>query len=201
MEQSDLDFITYCEQQCEKTPCLFTPGEITRLLILAGHPERTGVWEGRPDVDVVCEVDTIRDLITEARARLPKENFPVIRSITTHVVYGDDPNNQLRIESIDAAGAGGAYHAYMIRSPDASNIHFYTNINFQNGPIKEKGVNGVTQEALLAIVIDRLRSFQAGPFSCRENAIALTHCEDAMMWLQRRTVDRLKRGVEGTNKA
>jgi hypothetical protein len=55
------------------------------------------------------------------------------------------------------------------------------------------------QEVLLAIVIDRLRSFQGSKFSCRENAIALTHCEEALMWLQRRTVARIKRGVEGTN--
>jgi hypothetical protein len=39
----------------------------------------------------------------------------------------------------------------------------------------------------------------AGPYACRENAIALTHIEEALMWLQRRTVARIKRGVEGTN--
>lgn len=72
-------------------------------------------------------------------------------------------------------------------------------IHFQNGPIKESGVNGITQEALLAITIDRLRSFQNGLYKCRENAIALTHCEEALMWLQRRTVERIKRGVEGTH--
>jgi hypothetical protein len=71
-------------------------------------------------------------------------------------------------------------------------------IRFQNGPIRDSGVNGVSQEALLAIVIDRLRAFQRGPYLCRENAIALTHLEDALGWLQRRTRDRLKRGVEGT---
>ena len=75
-----------------------------------------------------------------------------------------------------------------------------SNVNFQNGPIKEIGVNGVTHEALLAIVIDRLRSFQAGPYSCRDNAIALTNLEDALMRLQRRTRERIARGVEGTLK-
>ena len=72
-------------------------------------------------------------------------------------------------------------------------------VEFQNGPIKEVGVNGVTNEALLAIVIDRLQGFQKGQFQCRENAIALTHLEDAMHWLQHRTNERLKRGVEGTH--
>jgi hypothetical protein len=58
----------------------------------------------------------------------------------------------------------------------------------------------VTDEALLAIQIDRLRSFQSGKFACRENAIALTHLEEAMMWLNKRTENRLARGVEGTHR-
>jgi hypothetical protein len=72
-------------------------------------------------------------------------------------------------------------------------------ILFQNGPISEKGVNGITQEVLLAIVADRLRSFQAGPFACRENALALTKIEEAQHWLQQRTLSRMRRGVEGTH--
>lgn len=125
-----------------------------------------------------------------------------MRAITDHTVSGDQAV-QLRITVTDEPGQGGANHRYHIdwtgdqdwknEIPNSCDIHF------QEGPIKEFGVNGVTQEALLSVVIDRLRSFQAGPFSCRENAIALTHCEEALMWLQRRTVARIKRGVEGTN--
>ena len=75
----------------------------------------------------------------------------------------------------------------------------FCQISFQNGPIKEFGVNGITQEALIAVCIDRLRSFQNGDFRCRENAIALTYLEEVLLWLQKRTRDRLARGVEGTN--
>jgi len=50
-------------------------------------------------------------------------------------------------------------------------------IPFQNGPVKEHGVNGVTEAQLLAIVLDRLRAFNAGPYACRENAIAITKIE------------------------
>lgn len=109
---------------------------------------------------------------------------------------------QLQIEVTDESGAGGANHKYLILIPPEHSVPGQINafpIDFQNGPIKEVGVNGITQEALLAITIDRLRSFQAGPYKCRENAIALTHCEEALMWLQRRTVARIKRGVEGTH--
>ena len=120
-----------------------------------------------------------------------------MRTITDHTVSGDQAV-QLEIKVMDEPGQGGANHHYDIESKDSLTVLGV--IRFQNGPIKEFGVNGITQEALLAVVIDRLRSFQAGQYSCRENAIALTHCEEALMWLQRRTVARIKRGVEGTNK-
>ena len=61
------------------------------------------------------------------------------------------------------------------------------------------GVNGLTHEVLLAIVADRLRSFQKGPYSCKANACALTHIEEAQHWLQQRTIERMRRGVEGTH--
>jgi len=86
----------------------------------------------------------------------------------------------------------------ILRTPDDQDANT-TLVLFQNGPINEVGVNGITQEVLLAIVADRLRSFQAGPFSCRENALALTKIEEAMHWLQQRTIRRMRAGVEGTH--
>lgn len=119
----------------------------------------------------------------------------VMRELFDHIVENDDANHQLSIFATDEPGAGGENHHYAIMTPDRGDEW---DVQFQNGPIPENGVNGMTQEALLAIVIDRLRSFQSGAFACRENAIALTHCEDALMWLQRRTRARIRRGVEGT---
>lgn len=133
-----------------------------------------------------------------------------MRTLTDHIVSGDQAV-QLSINVLDEPGQGGACHLYHIEGFNtASNgsdpfverygkASDHSTVIFQNGPINEFGVNGVTHEALLAIVIDRLRSFQSGPFACRENAIALTHFEEGLMWLQRRTVARIKRGVEGTN--
>lgn len=74
-----------------------------------------------------------------------------------------------------------------------------TTINFQKGPIKENGINGIHHEDLLAILLDRLNAFQATDFKCRENAIAITKLEEAGMWFNKRTADRLKRNVEGTS--
>ena len=118
-----------------------------------------------------------------------------MRRIYTHEVTGADA--EIRIEAADDPGAGGAHHVYDIdlsHQPVAT-----TRIYFQEGPVAEHGVNGITQEALLAIVIDRLRCFQAGKFACRENAIALTHIETGLLWLQQRTRERIARGVEGTS--
>lgn len=138
-----------------------------------------------------------------------------MRQITDHIVSGDQAV-QLTIEVLDEPGQGGANHLYRITGLDVGKNPSYEPcagekpgnydgpedaqwVVFQNGPIKEFGVNGVTQEALLAIVIDRLRSFQAGPFASNYNKQALFHCEVALQWLQKRTLERIKRGVEGTN--
>lgn len=117
-----------------------------------------------------------------------------MRKLTGHKV--NDANIQLEVQVVDEPGSGGANHVYTI---EGGNPTWVVHLPFQNGPIKEVGVNGITQEALLEIVADRLRSFQAGPFSSRENAVALTHIETAQLWLHKRTLDRLARGVEGTH--
>lgn len=126
-----------------------------------------------------------------------------MREIHDHKV--NECNDGITVRVLDAPGSGGASHQYAIELPAGAPIMEATHdgngvlIAFQNGPIKEAGVNGVTQEVLIAICIDRLRSFQAGQFACRENAVALTNLEQAQMWLMKRTRDRLARGVEGTH--
>lgn len=112
------------------------------------------------------------------------------------------------INVLDEPGEGGACHGYVIVSVGAINQNFngnkgtdqtFASVKFQKGPVQEHGVNGCFQEDLIAICIDRLRSFQAGDFKCRENALALTKLEEALHWLNHRTNDRQNRGVEGTN--
>jgi hypothetical protein len=75
-----------------------------------------------------------------------------------------------------------------------------TTINFQKGPVTETGSNGIQHDALIAILIDRLNSFQDSPFASRENALTLTKIQEAQMWSEARTKDRLQRNVEGTSK-
>lgn len=84
----------------------------------------------------------------------------------------------------------------VIRSNDDETI---AKIHFQEGPIKECGVNGICNEDLLVMVARRLEGFQNSEFRCRENALALTHIEEALLWLRKRTMGREARGVEGTH--
>jgi len=107
-----------------------------------------------------------------------------------------------KVFATDEPGQGGACHQYCIIQKDSllvSSAGGFGHVVFQNGPVKEFGVNGCHQEDLLAIVIDRLESFQAGLYKCRENALAITKIQEAMHWLNHRTKEREIRGVEGTN--
>lgn len=107
------------------------------------------------------------------------------------------------VHVLDEPGAGNACHVYaidpkpMVSTQDRGDL--WPTIRFQNGPIKEVGVNGVHNEDLIAIVVHRLQGFQSGPYACRENALALTKLEEALHWLNHRTSAREKRGVEGTH--
>lgn len=115
---------------------------------------------------------------------------------------------------LDEPGQGGACHKYRVYSTEKcqqikeagqlghvcdTQSDLLTQVYFQNGPVKEFGLNGCHNEDLIAIVIDRLEHFQKGSFKCRENALALTKLEEALHWLRHRTNAREARGVEGTN--
>ena len=102
-----------------------------------------------------------------------------------------------KVNVVDERGQGNANHEYNICTVGEPDI--LGKISFQNGPIKEVGVNGVMNEDLIAIVIDRMRGFQSGDYACRDNALALTKLEEALMWLLNRTNERETRGVEGTH--
>lgn len=70
-------------------------------------------------------------------------------------------------------------------------------IIFQDGTVPENGKNGLQVEEALQQCVDRLNKYQS-ELPCRENAVAITHIETAILWLNKRTQDRLSRGVEGT---
>lgn len=108
-----------------------------------------------------------------------------------------------QVFATDEIGPGGAHHEYHIVLNDGSEKDVANDvvvIQLQKGPRKEEdSIHGVIDTDLLEIVRDRLKSFQSGPFSSRENACALTHIEEALMWMNRRVEDRIERNVLGRN--
>lgn len=103
-----------------------------------------------------------------------------------------------KVICLDEPGAGGACHEYQVYAVDGQNVPPYATVSFQNGGIQDAGVNGCQNEDLLAIVIDRLKGFQAGEFAHAKNEAALLHLYAALAALVRRTQERIDRGVEGT---
>ena len=100
-------------------------------------------------------------------------------------------------------GPGEAYHDYSVvmwRSTKTGGGSVSSvPIRFQKGPRTDPDSRtGVLDGDLLEIVRDRLKAFQAGEFACRENACALTHIEEALMWMNKRAEDRAERNVLGT---
>lgn len=69
----------------------------------------------------------------------------------------------------------------------------------QNGPIKEAGKNGCQVTDVIAVAKHILEQLNA-KFPCRENAMTITHLDEALMWQDKRTKDREARQVEGLSK-
>lgn len=93
--------------------------------------------------------------------------------------------------AVDQPGPGNACYKYRILKHDSDED--VATIQFQCGPRNaEDSVHGVQDADLLEIVRDRFKGFQSGEFSSRENACALTHIEEALMWLNRRLEDRIE---------
>lgn len=90
------------------------------------------------------------------------------------------------------------FRVYSLRQPEGSEV--LAEVHFQEGPIKEAGVNGVMNEDLIAMVICRLEHFNQSEFRCRENSMAITKLEEALLWLRKRTMGRERKGIEGTHK-
>lgn len=87
------------------------------------------------------------------------------------------------------------------KESEGQTIQFIEKIPADVTDPNEKGTlktvnDGTTNEEVLEMLIDRMNYLQ-GMFPCRENALVITKLEESLMWLNKRTSDRLKRGVEG----
>lgn len=104
-------------------------------------------------------------------------------------------NSRITIAADDKEN--GASHVYLLQyTTDTGNLAAQV-LSFQRGPVGAAGINGITHELLLLVLIDRLESFQAGKHACTYNAEALLYIKSALEALNARTTEREKRGVEG----
>jgi len=110
--------------------------------------------------------------------------------IRTHIAHpGDVTNGKIALCGIaDSVGPGGAPQAYSVHWPGAEQTRLY---------FAAQNELGMTNEILLAIVIDRLEKFQSGPYACTENAAAVKYLVSALDQLHLRTRSRATQGVEG----
>lgn len=57
--------------------------------------------------------------------------------------------------------------------------------------------DGTTNEEVFLVLIDRLQHINS-KLPSRETSVAITKLEEALMWCEKRSRDRARRGVEGT---
>lgn len=122
-------------------------------------------------------------------------------------IFTDDNGVYVNAISTDSTGKDVEGHLYT----GAAGTKLFQ-IEFQHGAVRAAqaegvhshslapNVNGVTNEALLAILIHRTQVLNKR-FPCRENSLAITKMEEAKMWFDKRTADRQARGVEGKETA
>ncbi len=103
-----------------------------------------------------------------------------------------------KVFAVDEPGPGGACHEYLIYLPPTGVPSGNQHILFQKGPVKETGVNGIHNEDLIVIVIDRLMGFQSGEYACDENRAVLDYLRMVLEGLNRRTKRRIAAYIEDT---
>jgi hypothetical protein len=121
-----------------------------------------------------------------------------MKEVTVHHVEGAETN--VVVKAVGVVGAGGGHTHYQITGFDtalntanADDDGYRASFSklsliFQNErPMPDKDLVGITMESLMAVCIDRLTDFQAGPFASAENAEALYHLQHSMAALQART--------------
>ena len=125
--------------------------------------------------------------------RLLRKNIP--QMITpTKVGYkdrGKDPN------------AIPSFYFLRLDNPFNGDPYQYTrtlDLDYQDGPVKEKGLNGWQHREVVTTILDRLRIAQDGPYACEENAQQIQLLEDFIKLDGKRTARREMAKTEGTSK-
>lgn len=130
------------------------------------------------------------EIVSNFSSQLTDEQKP--KEVTYH--KGNTLNDYWNILG-SFPSAGGANTEYALYGTGDNGFEIF--LKFQNGNPNEE-VNGISNEMLLAILIDRMEGFQSGKFACKRNQDALDALREAMYSLKARTAERVEKGVEGT---
>lgn len=87
-----------------------------------------------------------------------------------------------------------AFEKHIVVDDESNTIAF----RIQKGPIKEVGVNGCQVDTIIETA-GLIINFLDEKYPCKENRMILGHLKEALIWSQKRKIDREKRNVEGTN--
>jgi hypothetical protein len=90
-------------------------------------------------------------------------------------------------------------HTYLLKNVDngCQTIQFIDKTpNLEKPTQLDLVSDGTTNEEVLRMLINRMQHLQK-QFPCRENALVITKLEESLMWLEKRTADRVARNVEG----
>lgn len=109
-------------------------------------------------------------------------------------IYED--SNGLVVRALGANEEGDLDYGNVYEVSSDKNDKNISKLDFQKGPINVHGVNGLTFESLLSVMIHRLNLLNS-KFHCKENDLALSNMQSALDALLSRTKDRSNRGIVG----
>jgi len=113
----------------------------------------------------------------------------MVRTITTHHTH--DASKALTLDAVEDDSGEPYVYVLGINGPDGVTLES-GHLQFQRGPLRD-GVNGISDEVLLAIIIDRLEHAErASPRGYEECDWALTYARATMGHLKLLTKRRAK---------
>lgn len=145
-----------------------------------------------------CDTGAIKDLINKAKGHKTMNNYEPNQK-EKKFIYGES-KGCTAIYAVDKPSPNNnSYHEFIINyEPDSVTSELLGKIKLQNGNFAEFGHNGIFTEHLLIIARDCLERFNTSKYACKENTLAINNINNALMWLNKRTTERVKRGVYGT---
>lgn len=114
-------------------------------------------------------------------------------------IYGESKGCTAIYAIDEPSPNNNSYHEFIINyEPDSKTTELLGRIKLQNGNFAKFGHNGIFTEHLLVIARDCLERFNTSKYACQENSIAINNINTALMRLNKRATERVKRGVYGT---